>query len=209
MTDSTMHLSDWTLEQLAEEMLHGEELAGATAHVEECGRCAAELEGYRALFAALGSVPRFAPSPSFSEGVMARVRVGPAPSPAWSLLQRWVPGTRRGWVFLGTAVATPAVSMVAVVLWLMSHPMVAPAGLFNWARGGLTEAVEAGVGQLFRWGMQSGLFGAGQLVMEAVRSLPLGTVALVLAVLAVAIPLSAWSLIRLVRTPMGNVNYAN
>lgn len=209
MTDSTPHLSEWTLEQLAEGMLSSDELAGASAHVEACGRCAAELDGYRALFAALGEIPRFAPSAQFSDAVMARVRVAPAPSPVWSLVQRWVPRTRRGWSVLGAAVAAPAVSTAAVLIWLMSHPLVSPGWLLQWAGGEAAGAVEAGASQVFRWGMRSGLFGVGRQAVEAAGSLPLGAVAVVMAVLAVAIPLSAWSLIRLVRTPMRNVNYAN
>ena len=48
------------------------------AHVRRCALCRAELEAARAVTAELESLPHFAPSPLFTERVMARVLAGAA-----------------------------------------------------------------------------------------------------------------------------------
>ncbi len=53
------HLPDWTLELLAEDALPPEARAEALVHLDGCALCAMELEGYRALNAALSGLPRF------------------------------------------------------------------------------------------------------------------------------------------------------
>jgi hypothetical protein len=209
VTDPTAHLTDWTLEQLAEESLPEAELAGATAHVEACALCAAELEGYRALFSTLSDLPRFAPPPAFADAVMARVRVAPQPSPVWVRVQRWLPRTRGGWAVLGAALAAPAAPLVALVVWFLSQPLVSTSALGAWATEMLRTAAGTALAEVLGWGVDTGVFGWVQLAYQTARSIPLETVGVVLALLAVAIPLSAWSLVRLVRAPMGNATYAN
>jgi hypothetical protein len=46
-------------------------------------------------------------------------------------------------------------------------------------------------------------------VYDLARTLPLGTVTVLATLLAIAIPLSVWAIVRLVRTPMKDVTYAN
>lgn len=204
----TDHLDDWTLDQLAEGMLSEDELARATAHLGECERCAAELDGYRALNAALSVLPRMAPSPRFGDAVMARV-VMPAPSPVWAMIQRWLPSSRRGWAMLAAAVVAPALPVFAAVWWLITHPGVSLMSLWQTGTVGAKSLVTTAFGRLFDWGLDSGMFGLAGAALDALQSVPLGAMAGVVGALAIAIPLSAWSLFRLVRSPMGNATYAN
>ncbi|HEY0970847.1 MAG TPA: hypothetical protein VGE02_07755 [Gemmatimonadales bacterium] len=50
-------------------------LAPLKAHVRQCAECRAELEEGRRVMAALDELPHFAPSPLFTERVMARVEI--------------------------------------------------------------------------------------------------------------------------------------
>jgi hypothetical protein len=59
------------------------------------------------------------------------------------------------------------------------------------------------------WGGRVGIGDWIAAVYSAASGVPLDAIILALVILAVAIPLSAWSLVRLVRTPTGNVTYAN
>lgn len=206
--NETQHLDDWTLEQMAEGMLSEMELPGAIAHVESCGYCEAELEGYRALHAALSGLPRLAPSPGFSDAVMARVRI-PEPSPVWAAIQRRLPSTRRGWALVSAAIVAPALPLVWLVSWILTQPGVSAAGMWQRATAGAQSVGTNVVAQVFEWGLDSGVFGAARSVVEALQTVPLEALAGVFGALAIAIPLSAWSLFRLVRTPMRNATYAS
>src|SRR5690606_33244129 len=62
---------------------------------------------------------------------------------------------------------------------------------------------------LATWGTQVGVPGWLQGVYQMVLGVPAIALIVALIILAVAIPLSAWSLVRLVRTPTGNVTYAD
>lgn len=208
MDHSKQHLDDWTLDELAEGMLSEMERSSAMAHVEECERCAAELAGYRALYAALSDMPRLEPSPSFNDAVMARVQV-PQASPAWSWLIAWLPTTRRGWSIVGAVLAAPTLTLIGMIAWVMTHPGVSMGSLWNGAMTGARSIAAAGFDGAMAWGLRSGMFGTVQGAVDALQAVPLETAAGVLGVLAVAIPLSAWSLFKLVRAPMGNATYAN
>lgn len=202
------HLDDWTLEQMAEGALSELELPRATAHLESCVRCTAELEGYRALHAALSGLPRLAPSPGFSDAVMARVKIA-EPSPVWAAIQRWLPSTRRGWALMSAAIVAPALPILWLLTWLFTQPGVSAAGMAAQAVDGARSAGSTAAGWLFERTLESGVFGWMRSAFDAVQSVPLETLAGVFGVLAVAIPLSAWSLFRLVRTPMRNATYAS
>jgi hypothetical protein len=202
------HLSDWTLEQLAEELLGEYELQAATAHVSECPRCAAELESYRTLFGALAGLPRFAPSPDFADAVMARVQVAPQESLAVAL-RRWLPKTRRGWMLWAAALLAPALPLFGLVAWLFSRPGVSVVSVWQWTThetSHMVHAVSDGAGQ---WAYGLGLPTLLQSLYTFLLGMPTGVLVAVLAVLAVGTPLAAWSLVRLLRKPVGNVTYAN
>lgn len=202
------HLDDWTLEQLAEGMLSDAERPAAAEHVRICERCAGELAGYRALQAALTGLPRFAPSAGFNDAVMARVRV-PQPNPVWAAIQGHAPRTRRGWAMLSGAVAAPALPLVWLAVWVYTQPGISLASLWRDGTERAGSLASALLERIFDWGLRSGTFGWARGLVDAALDVPLETAAGAFGLLAVAIPLSAWSLYKLVRTPMGNATYAN
>ena len=207
--ENGMHLSDWTLEQLAEGQLPPAEHREATLHLETCSRCSSVADGYHALFAALSELPRFAPSPGFSDAVIARTRLTPEPGPVALWLRRFMPKTRRGWALLAAAVVSPALPIVGAVVWLLTHPLLTPASLWQWATSqGSAAGASTGVVAL-RWATNSGVAGLMRGVFDLARGLPLETVTVLATLLAIAIPCSVWAIVRLVRTPMKDVTYAN
>ena len=204
-----MHLSDWTLEQMAEGLLPQAEHRDAALHLESCARCASVVDGYHALFAALADLPRFAPSPGFSDAVIARTRLTPEPGPIAVWLRRYMPKTRRGWALLSTAIVAPALPILAALVWLLTHPLLTPASLWQWVTlQGTTAGASTGVVAL-RWATNSGVSGLMRAAYDAARGVPLETVTVLATLLAIAIPLSVWAIVRLVRTPMKDVTYAN
>jgi len=213
VTNGSVHLSEWTLEQLAEGTLSGDERSRAMAHAEACGRWMSELDAYRGLFVALEGLPRFAPSPEFGDAVMARLATmkQPSVSLAWlERLERWLPSTTRGWMILAGALAVPALPMLALITWIIVDPLMSPTSLWQWGSLQAQETAGTALSWALAWGSGSGWFSRVEAAYAAVSSVPLGTLVLLIALLAVAIPLSAWSLIRLTRTPpMGDVTYAN
>jgi hypothetical protein len=203
------HLSEWTLEQVAEGGLAPDEERTASLHLEACALCAAEVAGYRALFTALSDLPRFAPSPGFADAVIARTRLTPEPGPVALWLRQFMPKSRRGWVLLGSAVVAPALPILVAALWLLTHPTLTAAGLWQWtALQGRTAAGRVGP-VLLRWADDTGVAGMARGAYELAHGLPTGALAALITVLAVAIPLSVWAMVRLVRTPMEDVTYAN
>ncbi|HET7322405.1 MAG TPA: hypothetical protein VFI96_07935, partial [Longimicrobiaceae bacterium] len=189
MHHPSSHLSEWTLEQLAEETLSSAERAEATAHLESCAHCAAELEGYRALAAALSGLPRFAPSPGFADAVMARVRVAPAPNPLAAWIGQWLPTTTRGWVLLAGAVVAPALPVLALVIYVLSRPMVSARSLGQMALLQVEGWVNSVTATVLHWGWVSNLAGTFHGAYGAVAGTPDHALWLVLAATAVGVPL--------------------
>lgn len=210
MPYSTGHVPQWRLELLAEGSLPPTERAAAQAHVEGCARCAAELEGYRALAAALSGLPRFAPSPGFADAVMARVSLQARSAPAWERALRWLPDTPRGWMMLGAGLLAPLAPLAVALAWLLSHPMITVGGLWSMGTKWLSEAFWG----LFARGLdavvRSGAWGWGEAAAERTWQLATGELSLVTVFMALAIPVATWSLVRLLRTPAGeNVAHAH
>jgi hypothetical protein len=204
-----MHPPDETLEQLAEGLLPPAEHHEASLHLEVCSRCASVVDGYHALFAALSDLPRFAPSPGFSDAVIARTRLTPEPGPAALWLRQFMPKTRRGWALLTAAVVAPALPILGAMIWLLTHPLLTPVSLWQWATmQGTNAGASTGVVAL-RWATNSGVAGLMRGAYDAARGLPLEAVTVLATLLAIAIPLSVWAIVRLVRTPMKDVTYAN
>jgi anti-sigma factor RsiW len=207
--NSPAHLTESALEQLAEGMLPETAAAQANEHLERCARCRSELEVYSALMSALSNLPRFAPSAEFADTVMARVKIAPAPDPIYARFIRWLPNTRRGWTILLGATMAPALPVIALVAWVLTQPLVSAGGLVHWGASEAVETLRLAAGQLLEWGAGLGVISGAQGLYTSIATLPLGTVTLVVGILSVAIPLSAWSLVRLIRPPMANVTYAN
>jgi hypothetical protein len=206
---STAHLSESAVEQMADGLLTEQELERAEAHVQECAACAAQLEASLALFAALAQLPRFAPSSEFADHVMASIQVTPRASPVFAWIRHWAPETRRGWTLLIAALLAPMLPLFGVAAWVASNPVVSAPAVLRWSfLQGRALALNAGT-TLARWGVDLGIQGRMEGIYLLARGVPLDAVIVALVILAVAIPLSAWSLFRLVRTPTGNVTYAN
>lgn len=203
------HLTDWTLEQIAEGVLPAGELDGATDHLAGCDRCAAELEAHRSLFTALSSLPRFEPSAAFNDAVIARVRVAPAPAPVWVWLRELLPHTRRGWVLLAIVGMLPVLPFLVAAAWLLTHPLVTPDTLTGLVALELSAALGAVGGWLERLAADTGIAGAAGPGVRALSDAPADALLALAALLTLAVPVSLWALVRLARTPRRTINYAN
>lgn len=209
MPTSATHLSEWILEQLAEGELPVPEHQSAMRHLDGCARCSAELEAYRSLFTALSELPRFAPAEGFDDLVMARVRVAPPASSLALRIEQWLPSTRRGWLVLLAALGVPSLSLVGVLFWFLTHPLVSPRMLGEWFVLEASSMAAAGWTMVAGWGRASGVASWVSAVYGALERIPMDAWMVVIALLALAIPLSAWAVVRLARTPTENVTYAN
>jgi CubicO group peptidase (beta-lactamase class C family) len=202
------HLPDWMLDLLAEGALSHTERVQAEAHVKECAACASDLEAARAVLVALDALPRFEPSPGFADAVMARVVI-PGRAAAAERSRRWLPRTRRGWARLGAAVLAPLAPLATLLAWLLTHPMVTAGGLWEmgvrWA-GERLWSVVAGTADLVA---RSGAVGWIGEAADRLAAVPTTNLGIALLVVAAAIPLSGWFLLRLFRTPVGGIAHAH
>lgn len=202
MTDATGHLPYWTIEQLAEGSLSHAETTLAQLHLRACTRCTAELDGARAIVAALQGMPMLAPSAGFADAVMARVQIAPlamkAPAPSVAR-RRWMP--RR------------MAAMAAVAVLML--PVLAVTGAFA-AMGALWGVVRGWAGEvswnLFSEGtevlIRTGLFQWGSDVLGGIPGPSAAGVPVLLLLLAAAVPVSAWAMARLLRAPMTGLTHA-
>lgn len=200
----TQHLPPWTIEELAEEMLSPAETAEALAHVRTCAHCAADLDVSRAMIASLGSLPAFSPSPGFAEAVMARVEI---PQAERAGVRRWLPHTRKGWMGLGAAVLVPLAPLVAMLTWLFGYPGVSATSLWTVGKGWLAGAAWSALVRVTEAVVRSPVFDwmatRGSELVGGTQGLSLAAV-----LFAIAIPVSGWAMIRLLRTPTGDASNA-
>lgn len=129
------HPSDERLQDFIERLLPARQAARVQTHLDACPACAAQAASWRAAFARLQGLERFAPTEGFAARVMAGVQVTapvPARVPEWTRALRWVrglvPQTRQAWAAVSGVALTPAVT-IGLVLWtVFSHPtLTAPA----------------------------------------------------------------------------------
>ncbi len=209
MTQNTAHLEHWTLDELAEGTLSEMERTRAEAHLRQCSLCTAELQASRAVIEALGSLPQFSPSATFADAVMARV-VMPAAAPEAEAARkrRWVPQTRRGWMLVLGAGLAPLASVVPFLAWVFAHPGVTMGSLWSIASGWVMESVWGATVRGAEWALRSGM---AQWVVEQGGRLPGGyTALLAVAVMALlSVPVSGWAMVRLLRTPSGELAHAH
>ncbi|MEN8376619.1 MAG: hypothetical protein ABFS34_14325 [Gemmatimonadota bacterium] len=208
MSEDMLHPEPARLEALAESSLPEADRATVASHVETCERCAAEVEQFRVLFAALAELPQLAPSADFADRVMASVQVAPVPEvvPARTALadrvRRLLPGKRTRWSLAAALSGLPVVTVGAAVAWLIAQPDVSVQALWIFA----TQRVGAGVTGGASWvvetlaatrlGSWAGAFGRG---IAAIDPSQLGFAAAGFAVLAIT---SAWVLYsNLIRPP--------
>lgn len=201
MTYDPLHLPPWTIEELAEDTLSAAERAEALRHVRACSRCAADLDVSRAMIETLGALPVLAPSPGFADAVMARVEIAPARA------RRWLPKTRAGWMGMGAALLVPIAPLVAMLTWLFGYPGVGVASLWDVARRWVVDAAWSGVVRTTEAVVRSPAF---EWMVTRGNELVGGSQGLSVAAIlfAIAIPVSGWAMLRLLRSPVGGVSNA-
>jgi len=209
VSESSNHLSAFSLEQYLEGTLPSAESAEARTHLESCGRCSAELDSCRNLFVLLGNLPRYAPSPLFADAVMARVQLTPQEGPVAAWIRRLIPTTRRGWLVLGTMVTAPATPIVALITLMLVQPLVTPAALLQWGSLRAESLAQASFSWLTSQTLGIGAWDRVAPIVASLQNIPASALAGALALISVAIPLSAWGLVKLTRTPGARVTYAS
>lgn len=209
VSESSSHMAPLSLEQLAEGTLPAAELGEARRHLDTCQRCALEFDSHRNLFALLNHLPRFAPSPAFSEQVMARVRVMPAENPLVAWLRRLAPTTRKGWLLLGTIVTAPVTPFLALAALFLIQPLVTPSLLWQWLQLRAQGVTQGSVAWLTERVFGVGGWEAVAIAYSTVDAIPTNAIFGLFVTIAVGIPLSVWGLLKLTRPPNVSVKYAN
>ncbi|HEX6938491.1 MAG TPA: zf-HC2 domain-containing protein [Longimicrobiales bacterium] len=140
--DGMLHLTPERLEAFAEGVLDDADRAVVESHLVMCARCQAEADEWKALFAALSSLPRIEPSPGFADRVMAGVHVRqPWAARVMDLLRRLVPTGMTGWLLATALLALPVLATGGVLMWLLSRPTITPAGLWLFVRERTTDGL--------------------------------------------------------------------
>jgi hypothetical protein len=209
--DATGHLPYWTLEQMADGGLSHVERTLAEQHLRSCGRCTAELEGARAVIAALEGLPQLAPSAVFSQAVMARVQIAPAAAPALApapARARWFPALSRGWMALLALLLVPLPVLAGIGAWTGQNPLAGMGVMWrvvrNWASEVGFNLLSEGTEALIR----TGLFQWGADFLNGIPGPSMAGVPVLLLMLAAAVPVSAWAMARLLRAPTTRLTHA-
>ena len=197
----TGHIDADVAQDLVEGLLPGRRAARVRRHIEDCGACAHQVEGFARVVRKLDALPRLAPSEAFAEGVMARVQLAPraAARPAVApfavnrpalapAVSRWLaaarnllPSTRRAWAALSGAAVTPAVTLGLVAYAVFSHPAMTLGSLLSWMSWQISDlagaAWSAGMGVLAQGVGALGLQGALDAAVSAPLAIAGGVVA--------------------------------
>lgn len=97
-------------------------VAPLRSHVDRCERCRSELDAARSLVSELEQIPHLAPSPLFTEKVMAQVQViEPVHVAAIQTARRWMPASRPMRVLAGAAAASIGFVLTVVSLWAVGN----------------------------------------------------------------------------------------
>lgn len=214
MTDATGHLPYWTLEQLAEGDLSHAERTLAEQHLSACAHCTAELRSARALIAALQALPQVQPSAGFADAVMARVVIAPQTvaellaEPARETRRGWLPTSLRGWVWLTAMLTVIMAPLAGLGVWLNAHPLVSVSALWGMAFGWVREVVWGAVVEVAGVFARSGLFGWAADTLARMPGPSAAGVPLSLLLILAAIPVSAFVMVRLLKTPATGMTHA-
>lgn len=214
MSETLNHLSEERLHDYVEEGLDVAERAVVDRHLSTCTRCRAEVEELRSLFLAFRALPSLAPSASFADRVMAKVRVR-RPALAWvaewaGALDRLTPQTTRGWAAVTGLVALPVVAVTVLLWWLLSQPGVTPQSL--WLIASTVSGDALATGWQWTWTRLAGSAAAAyafQLV-ELVSSVGRGEIGLAVVMFATATAASVYVLYQnLFRTNARRTEHAS
>ena len=97
-------------------------VAPLRSHVDRCERCRAELDAARVLVSELEQVPHLAPSPLFTEKVMAQVQViEPVHVAALQTARRWMPASRPMRVLAGVGASAVGLVLTTIALWAVGN----------------------------------------------------------------------------------------
>lgn len=206
-----LHPTPDRLEAYVDGSLADADRAVLESHIVSCGRCEAEVEEWRALFAALSSLPHVEPTAGFADRVMAGVHVHqPWPARVAALLRRLVPTTTAGWALASAFLALPVLLAGGTTAWLLSRPWLTPQGLWLFARERAVDAVLSLAGRAGVAVLESdaalGVTTWARSLLTEVGARELGAAA---ALSATLIALSTWILYQnLFRTPTREKSYA-
>jgi hypothetical protein len=205
------HLTGDRLEAYCDGSLAKDERVAADAHVAHCSQCRAEVEDWRAVYAALAALPRLGPRPGFADRIMARVRI-PQPWHArvGAVLTRAVPRTTPGWAFAAAILSVPVLFVGGFAAWLLSKSYVTAHGLWMFATDrfaeGATQVASGAMSQVFESDVAAWLVTALTRLFDSAGARGVGAIA---AASAMVVALSAWILYRyLFRSPVRSTTHA-
>ena len=154
-------------------------VAPLRAHVDECEGCQARVSRARKVVDALEDLSHFAPSPRFTEKVMAQVQVvEPWHVAALDMARRFVPQSAPMRAVMGATASLAALALTSAAVWLALHADLALYS-FNLAAGRARIALLDGAGSII--GTAFGASGLDALRSGGLRGLALGAGVMVVA----------------------------
>ena len=205
------HLTGSRVEGYCDGSLAKDERAAVDSHVAHCSRCRAEVEDWRAVFAALAALPRLDPRPGFADRIMARVRI-PQPwhARAGAVLARALPRTTPGWAFAATVLSVPVLFIGGFAAWLLSKSYISAQGLWIFATDrfadGANQMASGAMSRVFQSDVSAWLVTALTRLFDAAGARGVGAIA---AGGAMVVVFSAWILYRfLFRSPVRSTTHA-
>lgn len=157
------HVDGTLAQDLVDGLLPGRQAARVRRHIERCGPCGDQVEGFARIVSGLERLPRLEPSAAFADQVMARVNLAPqlapervAETPRWlAAARRLVPRTRRAWAALSGAAVTPVATVGLVLYAVFSHPTLTVESLLSYVSWQIADLAAMG------WGAMIGLMAQG------------------------------------------------
>jgi anti-sigma factor RsiW len=186
------------------------------SHLQTCGRCASQVEEWRALFLVLSGLPHLAPRPGFADRVMAAVHLpvrvpvyAPLLKRAGELMAQAAPRTTGGWALLTAFVTLPLLLVSGAVAWLFSRGYLTPATLWAFINEQAATGVQSLGASVLATVMQTRTVGwLADAVRQVVGTTGVSGLGVIMAASALLTSLSIWILYRyLFRTPTRESNH--
>lgn len=208
MSKLSKHLSPDLLEALQVGELPPREQAAARDHLASCASCAAEWELSCAVMKSLRSLPRFAPSAAFGDAVMSRVRIAAAPHPFLVWVRRWLPRVRQSWSLVLSLLLAPVIALGMAAGWMLSTGELSGAEVWRWSAARASDLAWSVTGGMVSWVAGSGAAPRAGAVVNWAAGISPAQAFFALVAMMVAVTLSSWALVRLLRMPAGGLNHA-